>query len=141
MSIYFGSTGFIELKRDALNSEISTSINPADVNTSKKRFSVEKVNGSLITGDQVEIETVDGSNLELLANHSFPDLRKYIHIDDMGGIKLYNTFASALAGGLVFFFLVDFFLVAFGVGAGQTTGASGPLPIFSDAVGSTSSHL
>ena len=98
MSIYFGSTGFIELKRDALNSEISTSLDPADVNTTKKRFSVEKVNGSLITGDQVEIETVDGSNLELLSGHSFPDLRKYIHIDDMGGIKLYNTFSSALAG-------------------------------------------
>ena len=100
MSIYFGSTGFIELKRDALNSEISTSLNPADINTTKKRFSVENVSGSLITGDQIEIETVDGSNLELLANHNFPDLRKYIHIDDMGGIKLYNTFASALAGEL-----------------------------------------
>ena len=98
MSIYFGSTGFIELKRDALNSEIGTSLNPADVNTTKKRFSVENVNGSLITGDQIEIETVDGSNLELLSDHNFPDLRKYIHIDDMGGIKLYNTFASALAG-------------------------------------------
>ena len=98
MSIYFGSTGFIELKRDALNSEISTSINPADVNTTKKRFSVENVSGSLITGDQIEIETTDGSNLELLSGHSFPDLRKYIHIDDMGGIKLYETFAAALAG-------------------------------------------
>ena len=98
MAIYFGSTGFIELKRDALNSQIGTSINPADVNTTKKRFSVENVSGSLITGDQVEIETVDGSNLELLSGHSFPDLRKYIHIDDMGGIKLYNNFATALAG-------------------------------------------
>ena len=98
MAIYFGSTGFIELKRDALNSQIGTSLNPADVNTTKKRFSVENINGSLITGDQVEIETVDGSNLELLDSHSFPDLRKYIHIDDMGGIKLYNTFGSALAG-------------------------------------------
>ena len=98
MSIYFGSTGFIELKRDALNSEIGTSLNPADVNTTKKRFSVENVNGSLITGDQIEIETVDKSNLELLSGHNFPDLRKYIHIDDMGGIRLYNTFASALAG-------------------------------------------
>jgi hypothetical protein len=98
MAIYFGSTGFIELKRDALNSQIGTSLNPADVNTTKKRFSVENINGSLITGDQVEIETVDGSNLELLSGHSFPDLRKFIHIDDMGGIKLYNTFATALAG-------------------------------------------
>tara|TARA_R100000234_G_scaffold58945_1_gene35594 strand:- start:179 stop:1039 length:861 start_codon:yes stop_codon:yes gene_type:complete len=98
MAIYFGSTGFIELKRDALNSQIGTSLNPADVNTTKKRFSVENINGSLITGDQVEIETVDGSNLELLDSHTFPDLRKFIHIDDMGGIKLYNTFGAALAG-------------------------------------------
>ena len=98
MAIYFGSTGFIELKRDALNSQIGTSLNPADVNTTKKRFSVENINGSLITGDQVEIETVDGSNLELLSGHNFPDLRKFIHIDDMGGIRLYDTFATALAG-------------------------------------------
>ena len=98
MAIYFGSTGFIELKRDALNSDLATSLDPADVNTTKKRFSVDNAAGSLITGDQIEIETVDKSNLELLSGHSFPDLRKYIHIDDMGGIKLYNTFASALAG-------------------------------------------
>ena len=98
MSIYFGSTGFIELKRDALNSVLGTSLDPADVNTAKKRFSVDNVSGSLITGDQVDIETVDGSNLELLSGHDFPDLRKYIHIDDMGGIKLYNNFATALAG-------------------------------------------
>ena len=101
MSIYFGSTGFIELKRAALNSEIQTSLNPADVNTTKKRFSVENVVGSLITGDQIEIDTVDKSNLELLSGHNFPDLRKYIHIDDMGGIRLYNTFSSALAGEVI----------------------------------------
>ena len=98
MSIYFGSTGFIELKRDALNSDISTSLNPAAVNTTKKRFSVENISGSLITGDQVEIETTDNTNLELLSGHNFPDLRKFIHIDDMGGIRLYDTFATALAG-------------------------------------------
>ena len=98
MAIYFGSTGFIELKRDALNSDLATSLDPADVNTTKKRFSVDNAAGSLITGDQIEIETVDKSNLELLSGHSFPDLRKYIHIDDMGGIKLYDTFAAALAG-------------------------------------------
>ena len=98
MSIYFGSTGFIELKRDALNSEITTSLDPADVNVNKKRFSVDKVDGSLITGDQIEIETSDGSNLELLSGHNFPDLRKYIHIDDVGGIRLFDNFATALAG-------------------------------------------
>ena len=98
MSIYFGSTGFIELKRDTLNSDIVSSLNPDDVNTTKKRFSVDNVTGSLITGDQIEIDTVDKSNLELLSGHNFPDLRKYIHIDDVGGIRLYDTFSAALAG-------------------------------------------
>ena len=98
MSIYFGSTGFIELKRDTLNSDIASSLNPDDVNTTKKRFSVDNVTGSLITGDQIEIDTVDKSNLELLSGHNFPDLRKYIHIDDVGGIRLYDTFSAALAG-------------------------------------------
>ena len=98
MSVYFGSTGFIELKRDALNSDIETTLDPDDVNVSRKRFSVEKVLGSLITGDQIEIETTDGSNLELVLNHAFPDVRKFIHIDDVGGIRLYETFAASLAG-------------------------------------------
>ena len=46
MAIYFGSTGFIELKRDALNSDLETSLDPADVNITKKRFSVDKASGS-----------------------------------------------------------------------------------------------
>jgi len=98
MPIYFGSTGFIELRRDSLNPDFETTLDPDDVNISKKRFSVNKAVGSLVTGDQVEIETADGSNLELLSGHNFPDLRKYIHINEMGGIKLYDTFGSALAG-------------------------------------------
>ena len=98
MSVYFGSTGFIELKRDSLNSDIETTIDPEDVNVTRKRFSVEKVLGSLITGDQIEIQTTDGSNLELVSNHAFPDVRKYLHIDDVGGIRLYETFAASLAG-------------------------------------------
>ena len=98
MPIYFGSTGFIELRRDSLNPDFKITLDPDDVNISKKRFSVNKAAGSLLTGDQVEIETADGSNLELLSGHNFPDLRKYIHINEMGGIKLYDTFGSALAG-------------------------------------------
>ena len=98
MSVYFGSTGFIELKRDALNADIETKLDPDDVNTNRKRFSVDKVLGSLITGDQIEIETVDGSNLELVSGHNFPDVRRYIHIDDVGGIRLFDSFANALAG-------------------------------------------
>ena len=97
MAIYFGSTGFVEIKRG--NSRAFTSsLDPADVNTTKKRFSVDFASGAILTGDQVVISTKDDSNLELVSGHNHPDGRWYVHIDDAGGMKLYNNFASSLAG-------------------------------------------
>ena len=97
MAIYFGSTGYVELKRDSA-SPLTTSLDPADVNTTKKRFSVDFASGSILTGDQIEIATVDGSNLTLVSGHSHPDGRWYVYIDDAGGMKLYNSFGPSLAG-------------------------------------------
>ena len=70
MGVYFGQSGEIALKRDALQSALQTKLDPFDVNTSTKRFSVDHSSGSLLTGDEVEIETVDGSTLELVNGHS-----------------------------------------------------------------------
>ena len=60
MAIYFGSEGLIELKRKK-GRPLVTQLDPADVNTTKKRFSVDFDHGSLITGDIIEIATQDGS--------------------------------------------------------------------------------
>ena len=97
MAIYFGSTGFVEIKRDN-GRAFSSSLDPADVNTTKKRFSVDFASGAILTGDQIMISTKDDSNLELVSGHSHPDGRWYVHIDDAGGMKLYNSFAPSLAG-------------------------------------------
>ena len=98
MSVYFGQSGQIALKRDALNSAIRTKLDPYDVNTSSKRFSIDHSTGSLITGDEVVIETADGSTLELVDGHSYPDGKWFINIDPVGGIRLYNTFADSIEG-------------------------------------------
>lgn len=98
MGVYFGQSGEIALKRDSLQEALKTKLDPFDVNTSKKRFSVDFADGSLLTGDQIEIETVDGSTLELINGHNFPDAKAYIHVDQAGGIRLYNTFGKALSG-------------------------------------------
>ena len=98
MSVYFGQSGQIALKRDALNSAIKTKLDPYDVNTTSKRFSLDHSTGSLITGDQVVIETADGSNLELVNGHSYPDGKWFINIDPVGGIRLFDTFAKAIEG-------------------------------------------
>ena len=98
MSVYFGQSGQIALKRDALNSAIRTKLDPYDVNVDSKRFSIDHSTGSLITGDEVEIKTADGSTLELVNGHSYPDIKKFINIDPVGGIRLFDTFAAAIEG-------------------------------------------
>ena len=98
MSVYFGQSGQIALKRDALSSGIQTKLDPYDVNVDSKRFSLDHSTGSLITGDQVVIETANGLPLGLVSGHSYPDGKWFINIDPVGGIRLYDTFADAIEG-------------------------------------------
>ena len=98
MAVYFGQNGEVEIRRDTLSSPIQTKLDPHDVNTSTKRFSIDRSSGSLITGDRVEIATVDKSTLELVSGHNHPDGNWYIYVDKMGGIRLFDTFAKAITG-------------------------------------------
>lgn len=98
MAVYLGNSGFVELKRDALGAALQTHLDPSDVNVDRKRFSVDFASGSLITGDLIGIATVDGSTLELVAGHNFPDGRWYAHVDAAGGLRLYSSFEKALNG-------------------------------------------
>ena len=98
MGVYFGQSGEIALKRDALHSALATKLDPFDVNTSTKRFSVDHSSGSLLSGDEVEIATADGSTLELVDNHNYPDGRWFINVDPVGGIRLFDSFAKAIEG-------------------------------------------
>ena len=78
---------------------LNASMVPGDVNTTRKRFSVTGVKSNIITGDKVEIERTDGSsNLELVSGHTGRDGSWFVHVDDIGGIRLYTTFALAVGG-------------------------------------------
>jgi len=99
MGVYFGQSGEIALKRDALQSALQTKLDPSDVNTSTKRFSVDHSSGSLLSGDEVEISTIDPDvNLELVSGHNYPDGKWFINVDPVGGIRLYDSFAKAIEG-------------------------------------------
>ena len=99
MPTYLGSGGFIELKRTSMEHSLNASMVPSDVNTTRKRFSVTGVKSNIITGDKVEIERTDGSsNLELVSGHTGRDGSWFVHVDDIGGIRLYTTFALAVGG-------------------------------------------
>jgi hypothetical protein len=98
MAVYLGDTGLVELKRDALDTALMTQLDPSDVNVDRKRFSVDFASGSLVSGDHLEIATVDGSLLQLVAGHAYPDGRWYVHVNQAGGLRLFDTFEKAVSG-------------------------------------------
>ena len=107
MSVFLGNNGHVALRRDAINQALTTSLNPGDVNTSRRRFSVDFAAGALITGDQITIATVDKSPLQLIEGHFdpdtgdyYPEWRGFVHVDDVGGLRLYSSFENSVTGQL-----------------------------------------
>ena len=100
MSVYLGNEGKIELERVGTGRWLHSELAPSDVNIPRKRFSVMFALGALITGDLITIATEDRSTLELVAGHVFPDWTGFVHVDEIGGLRLYGSFSDALANKL-----------------------------------------
>lgn len=107
MGIYLGQIGSIELTRKSAEGAKESLVNPSDVNTARDRFSFDFEEGTLLTGDLLEISTTDGTNLDFIAASGWADSTVhpsgnwYVFIDELGGIKLYTTFADSLEGSTV----------------------------------------
>ena len=106
MGIYLGQIGQIELTRKSSEGSKQSIVNPSDVNAGRNRFSFDFDEGTLITGDLLEISTTDGTDLDFVDasgwadNTVHPSGNWYVFIDELGGIKLYDTFANSLDGGV-----------------------------------------
>ena len=99
MSVYLGNFGEVELKREFDGSDLRSTINPSDVNATNKRFSFDFDHGQLLTGDHIEITSTDGSALDFIDSYTKTSVKKFIYVDELDGIRLYDTFAHAVAGG------------------------------------------
>lgn len=99
MSVYLGTYGKVELQRQFDGSDLRGTINPSDVNVSGKRFSFDFEHGQLLSGDQVEITSTDGSALDFIDSYTDTSVKKFIHVDELDGIRLYDSFANAVNGG------------------------------------------
>ena len=104
MAIYLGNIGNIELTRKSLGASKESLVNPDDVNAIRRRFSFDFDEGFLISGDLVEITTTDGTNLDFIdkSGWQYEEVQNsgawYVFIDDLGGIRLYQTFDDSLEG-------------------------------------------
>ena len=73
-------------------------MNPSDVNATRNHFSFDFPVGQLLTGDQLEIKATDGGLLDFVVGWSYPDGKWYIHVDEVGSIRLYQEFTDAVDG-------------------------------------------
>jgi hypothetical protein len=102
MSIYLGQKGRIELQRTFGQRLISTDISTNEVVAAKKRLGFDLASQGdtteLITGDQLEIHA--DSNLVFISGYTGVKVGKFfINVDELGGIRLYTTYAHAVSGG------------------------------------------
>lgn len=104
MAVLLGQYGQVELRRAQVEDAFRGEVKQSDVNVARDRFSFNFPSGMLITGDQVEISTTDGSLLSFISADGWPtntvysDGVFYIFVDDVGSIRLYRTFDAAIAG-------------------------------------------
>ena len=103
MSVYLGTFGEVELQRDFTGSELRSVISAGDVDTGRKHFKFDFKHGQLISGDQIEITSLDDSTLDFIeidsAAYADTSIKKFVHVDEVDHIKLYDTFANAVNGG------------------------------------------
>ncbi len=105
MTVFVGNSGVVKLRRSTPATTFASTVDPGDVNVTKKRFSFDFPQEMLLTGDRLQIKSTNGVNLAFIdgsgwdGGSQLPDGAWYINVDELGGICLYDTFANALNGG------------------------------------------
>jgi hypothetical protein len=104
MGIYLGNVGNIEITRTAIEGDKESLVNPSDVNASRNRFSFDFDEGYLVSGDYLELATLDSSLLDFVSASGWGNGvvqssgSWYIFVDELGGIRLYDNFDDSLEG-------------------------------------------
>jgi hypothetical protein len=95
MTVYLGNAGNIELTRDS-GDIIEGTITPSNVNASKSMFSFDFSSGTFVTGDFVEFSSA--TTLSFVSGWAYSRGNWFVNVDQLGGLRLYNTYSDAVAG-------------------------------------------
>ena len=101
MAVYLGDKGRVVISRtQSKQSAMFTTLNIDDVSVGRKRLSIDGAAFQLITGDRVRFKTQDGSDLQFAQTAGGDDdIIRWVNVDGMGGIRLYDSFSEAIKGG------------------------------------------
>ena len=95
MTVYLGNAGNIELIRDS-GDVIAGTITPSNVAATKGMFSFDFSSGTFVTGDFVEFSST--VTLSFISGWAYPKGNFFVNVDQIGGLRLYNTYSDAVAG-------------------------------------------
>jgi len=95
MTVYLGNAGNIELTRDS-DDVITGTITAANVVVPRGMFSFDFSPGAFVTGDFVEFTST--STLSFVSGHSYTKGNWFVNVDQLGGLRLYNTYSNAVTG-------------------------------------------
>ena len=98
MTVYLGTFGKVELLRTQSSTFVDSQVKASDVNVTEKRFSFDFEHGAFITGDQVQFSNTSGAAIGFVDSYTEQAITRFIYVDDIGGIRLYDTFAKAVNG-------------------------------------------
>lgn len=99
MTVYLGTFGKVELLRSQTGLAVEGVLRAPDVSVAEKRFSFDFEHGALITGDKVMFSNKSrGEAIGFVDSYTLPAITRFVHVDDIGGIRLFDTFAKAVNG-------------------------------------------
>lgn len=104
MTVFLGNTGAVRLRRGLRIplSILSDSISPNDVNTNLNRLSFDSSYDNLLTGDRIEISTLDNRGLVCFStscwnsNNIESTISAYINVNAVGGLRFFSSFEAAV---------------------------------------------
>lgn len=104
MAFYLGNYGNVRLRRgtDAFLGNIKASIGPDDINTSLERVGVDNAVDNIITGDRVDISTVDSRGLAFITASNWSSaaientFSAYVNVNQAGGLRLFSSFEDSI---------------------------------------------
>lgn len=99
MTVFLGTNGRVRLRRNGSEQRFDSDVSSADVREDVNRFSVDFAHEQLITGDRITIRQPGGADLNWIDVTGVKDIfTRFIHVDEAGGIRLYDSFSDAIRG-------------------------------------------
>ena len=104
MSVYLGNEGGLAIRRQGEPVVVVLEVEDVSVEFQRLSFDFDPTfpetrPNVLITGDSVQFATVDGSTFELVDGVVATDVTRWVHVDQTGGIRLYDSYELAINGG------------------------------------------